>query len=374
MKESKFIKTVTDRQMPDLEAIRENCINQTAKKQSKARIISFGSSRFVAVAAVSALALVGMVAALAMPGGLIFPKSSNKPVITMSDVPSPSETGEVLAETGTSVSAPHSSSSGSGADNGGNGDENKPTTSTERCILRMQNAGYVIDELYDLGKAGDYHVCLAKFGDSNACPCEYIIGDYVFRTDARYSPYGLALFAVGHEQTYTLSDAYSFGIFGDDFDDAVELVRNADKTGDFSVEVDDNGDKEVRFREIFDNPDALTLANLGTVGETEIFFTLPETLVDGDSEARIGDYILTLNGSQEVNPHGLFVVYYDEVYTLDEALELGIVDDLDAVMQVVLAKKDVVDYNWSIVEPQPQADDNIEPTQSTEDITETSIE
>ena len=367
MKENQFLKTVTDRQMPDLEAIREKCINQTPQNQSKAKILTFKSSRFIAVAAVSALALTGMIAALAMPGGLIFKQPENPPVTATTDAPTEPATKEKISHTLPAKEKPKSSSNG---ENSGKGDESDaPKTSTELCILRMQDAGYEIDELYDLGKAGDYNICLAKSGDGKDCSAEYIIGDYVFKTDTRYSPYGPALFAVGEEQVFTLEDAYRQRLFGDDFNDVVELVKNADETGDFSVTVDDNGAKQVHFREFYNNPDTLTLANLGTAGETEICYVITDMRYDGESEIKLGDYTFSMNGSQAINPHGLFVVYYDEVYTLDNALELGIVDDLDTVMEVVLSKADVIDYNWSVSKDEPQEDDNIETTEAIEETT-----
>ncbi len=350
--------------MPDLEAIRENCINQTEKPKPK--VYQFKPTKLLAVAAVAVAAVTSVVAFAASNAGWFEPKATEPTIVeTEAQIPTVPAT-EKNNKKGKADKADNAqTSSSSGADSAYNQSDKKilTTTGAERCIARMENAGYEPTWLKDLGKVEGYHLCYAGTDEASSYDCRYIIGGYTFDSSVQYHPYGLGLYVVGHEQTYTLEQAYSDGIVN--LSVFVDLIYSYDEE-DLNFTVSENDETSENFLSYFGNPDAVTLADLGSADDYELFYRIPSAPSGiTDSDIVLGDYTISVENAQEIYSPGLYVECNDTISTLSEAVENGIVKDMDDIAELILGSpNDNISFCFSLNKTQAAAEATVPPSET----------
>lgn len=356
MKENKFLKQVSDRQMPDLEAIRKACIEQQPQEK-KSKIIRFSTPRIISVAAICVLLLTGMIAVFANPGGVFTHK---RPEVTVTET-------EV-----TKASAPKKSKTEKKSNSSGNShssttayvSEEDEQTTEEKLIKRLSENDINVNTLYNLGEVEDFYICYATASGKEHYSCDYIIGDYVFSTTTQYAPYGLGIYAVNKKHCYMLDEAYSQEIF-DSFDEVAELIENSEM--DITVKRDDSD--AVSLIEYFDT-DTISVANVGEIDGGRLLYRTDEYYTGETATEFFGDYEFFCSDAQESYALGLYFVEDGDVCTLTEAVEQEKITDINKVVELVnqlKTKTAVKIFISEQEEPTTEPETEEQPTVDTED-------
>lgn len=368
MKENKLIKLATDKQLPDLEAIRNNCINQT-KQDSKPKVLHIRPTKLLAVALISVVAVTSIVAFATQRPGIFAPAEAPTEIIeTNAEILATKPQAKKSAKSSSAEQKTESMAASSSANNYSVEPEQKTeeikSTGAERCITRMENAGISVNWLKDLGKTEGYHLCYAGTDESAAYNCRYIIGNYTFESDVQHSPYGLGLFIVGHEETFTLAEAYENYIITD-FDAVIRLIDEYEEE-DLGFTVYENDGTSTLFREYFDFADSVVLADLGSADDYELFYRLTADSADVEPyDVTLDGYTLTINEPQNGYGPGLYIEYEDTVCTLEDAYEAGIIQDMDDIAELVLGCPEThIDFRQANDESTPVEDELTEPEES----------
>lgn len=347
MKEKDLIKSATDRQMPDLEQIRQNVLNQTERKKEKPKILNLRPSRLIVVAAVAALVVIGSIAAVAnQNGGLFAPQAEETTAPTSTQ---PQSTVKKVKKTSSKPIQSNTSSAPVKA---------VKQSNTERYINRLTKKGYNVKWLYDIGKAEGYHIFYAGSDNYSEYDCDYILGDYTFEADNQQSPYGLGLYVSNEKHSYTLTEAYKKGIF-DNFSKVASLIEKYDRHN-IGIEVMEKLDTSEEFRNYLGGRNIITLAKLKENSKYKLYYHISFDDEEADSQKDIGGYTFYLNAEQEPYSLGLYVVHSGIIDTLEAALDSEILN-MDAVYEAVHADSSVP-YNFSLFK---NTEDETEP-QTTE--------
>lgn len=349
MKEKDLLKSVADKQMPDLEQIRQNILNQSPQKQ-KPKILTIKPSKLIAVAAVVALATVGTIAALANPNGVfsILNKPEEKvtqPVTATQPATKPTKAAEPKKKT-KSKSASKSKES--------------QKAKNERYVKQLNKNGFDATWLYSLGKVDGYRIVYAGNNNTASYSCDYIMGNYTFHTEKQQSPYGLGLYVCDKKKSYTLSYAYENGLF-DDFSDAVSVISDYDDN-DLGIEVRINNATSALFTDYFKGRDILTIAKISAKDNYELYFNIASDYTDKSDKKVVDGYTFYLDKVQTPYDLGLYVLSGDKLYTLEEAVENEIVE-MDDIFEAVHSDSNVP-YNFGLFEEEDDEDEEaIEETQ-----------
>lgn len=360
MKEKDLIKSATDAQMPDLEKIRENILKQAPQKQ-KPKILTLKPTKLLAVAAVLSLSIIGTIAAVANQNG-VFPFS-----------PKPAETKATKASSSVRETTAHATKKAAKTKKKSNKKivqkkKSKKRNKTKEYLKRLTDRGFEVTWLYDLGKIDDYHIFYAGSDTFSGYDCNYIIGDYTFRADKVHSPYGLGLYACSKKKAFTLADAYKEDIFND-FSDAVDLIEDYEGT-DLGIETEENNPISDKFRDYFDDADILTLAELSASDSYNLYYNLPENAQKIIREKEIDGYTFHLTETQAPYDLGLFVTSDNKIYTLEEALDSGILG-IDEVISAVNSDNSIP-FGFSAEEKKQEETEETtqQETETTQEVTE----
>lgn len=332
MKEKDLLKSVSDKNMPDLEKIRQNVLNQTPKKK-KPLILSLKPSRLLAVAAIAALALIGTVAAVANQNGGLFAPVQEETTIETVKVTEPTTVKPTIPEK--KKSAPKKQKT-----------VHKETHAEriQRYIKRLTNKGFNATWLYDLGKIDGYHIVYAGNNNKSYYKCDYVIGGYTFHSNKQQSPYGLGFYASNEEHSYTLAEAYEKGIF-EDFSDVIEKIVDYDEKK-IPVSVSQNNSTSNLFMNFFDGRDVFTLAEIKSAENYTLYFNIASSYKKKSAEKTIDDYTFYIHKTQKPYDLGLFIVTDGKILTLEEALDDEILS-MDEIYEAVHNDSDVP-YNFGL--------------------------
>lgn len=354
MKEKDLIKSATDAQMPDLEKIRQNILNQAPKKQ-KPKILTLKPTRLLAVAAILSLSIIGTIAAVAnQNGGFLFtPKPEKK-----------ATESTAVKQTAAPVTKKAVTTKKKARLNTVSKKTNKKDK-TKEYLKRLTDRGFQVTWLYDLGKIDDYHIFYAGNDSSSGYKCDFIMGDYTFSADKVQSPYGLGLYACSKKKAFTLADAYKNSIF-DDFSSVVDLVEDYDEK-DLGIEVEVENKISEKFRDYFDGTDIITLAKPKCSVNYEIYYNITDNAKKSDDEKEIDGYTFYLDEAQTPYDLGLFVAQNNRLYTLEEALDSGILN-MDEVFKAVHSDN-TIPYEFALAENEKPVETQPE-TETTEAVTE----
>lgn len=320
MKEKDLIKSVTDKQMPDLEQIRQNVLNGSSQKtenKTKAKILKFKPSKLIAAAAIVSLAVIGSIAAVANQNGVFF-FNQPEPENILTEAATEKESTAPATEKPTSEKKVKTISRKTSTVS------KKPKNNTDKYLKRLTKKGFKVTWLYDLGKIDGYHIVYAGNDSVSDYKCDYIMGEYAFRANKQQSPYGLGLYACGEKHSYILSDAYLKGIFKN-FTEVVEAVEDYDKKN-LGIETYESETTYNNFRDYFNGKDILRMAVLKSTEDYELYYNIASDFTDSDEEKTIDDYTFYIRKAQEPYNLGLYVVESGNIYTLEEALENEIID------------------------------------------------
>lgn len=314
MKESKLLKQVADKQMPDLDKIRENII-ASQETQSKAKALRFKPSRLIAVASVAALALAGTIAAVASGGnGFLF--FNPKPAVV-------STADEAAPETKAPAKKENKNTSKTS--------KSEKLTKEEKSLKQLNEQGFELDWIETVGNLGSAQLV---YGSDNAtvdCDCDYIIDGFTFRCKSILSPYGLGLYVINNNRALTLADACSQKLV--DMRDVVSLLDSKQSDIDFDFTYSVNG----YFEDWLCNRlqrNVSTVVKLGSVDNYEIFYNIRSNN-KGNAEEVIGNYTFRTNRPKRDYPLGLYVTNGEKNMTLGEAVESGEISDIKAVISLI---------------------------------------
>lgn len=331
MKESKLIKQATDKNMPDLEKIRENILSGEASSP-KLKVIR--PKRLLAVAAVAALAIIGTVAAVANPGGVFF---SPKPAVVATSTPDEAtkapEKKATEAEKATKASAQP---------------QTKPTEAQPQNIAEDLKAriNENVDEVKPLGKVGDYDICLAHGGTRGSGKEYLFIGDYAIRYSTQYEPYPLGIFCVSGDESYTLTEAYEEKVF-DNFSEVMDILLDNEAKLHLSITENENTSELLRDAV---GEQVFTARMLGKRGGAELWYKVSSFLTESNEEIDLGGYTLRLDGAQSGNASGLWVLKGDSALTLNDAVEQNMISAEDVVD--ILSSASSSGFNWKLIPPE----------------------
>ncbi len=355
MKEKDLLKSATDLQMPDLEQIRQNVLNSANKPQDvKPKIIKLKPSRLIAVAAIVALAVIGTIAAVANPNGILFPPAT--------------EATTTPTETQPLTSAPKQKKTSSKAESA-TAKKLSPSElrakNAKKYKNRLNSSGFSVSSIFDLGKIEGYHIVYAGNGITSKYDCDHIIGDYTFRTHIQQNPYALGLYACGKEHSYTLADSYTKNIF-EDFSAVVNIIKDhADLN--LGLEIVEKDAVSESFRNYFGGKDILSLSKLSSNDNCELYYNVPESAKQSSKGKIIEDYNFILNAEQEPYDLGLYVVSGGNIATLEDAVKngtLGMDEAYDA-MKELAEKGDIL-----FVPEEEETEEATESVDDEEEITE----
>ncbi len=332
MKEKDLLKSVSDKNMPDLEKIRQNVLNQTPKKK-KPIILSLKPSRLLAVAAIAALALIGTVAAVANQNGGLFAPVQEETTIETVKVTEPATSKPAKPEI--KQTAPQKQKT-----------VHKETNAEriQRYIKRLTDKGFNATWLYDLGKIDGYHIVYAGNNNKSYYKCNYVIGEYTFHSNRQQSPYGLGFYASNEDHSYTLADAYEEGIF-EDFSDVIEKIADYDERN-IPVRISENDSNSNLFKNFFDGGDIFTLAEIKTAENYKLYFNIASSYKKKSAEKTIDNYTFYIHKTQKPYDLGLFIVIDGKILTLEEALDDGIIT-MDEIYETIHNDSDVP-YNFGL--------------------------
>lgn len=357
MKEKDLIKSATDKQMPDLEQIRQNILNQSPqvqnqeqeqKQEQKPKILSLKPSKLIAVAAVAALAVIGTIAAVAnQNGGFFAPKpeetTTESTVATESTAPA-TRRKPVVKKNKAPVKRTVI--------------KRQKENRINKYIKRLNKNGFNVTWLYDLGKIDGYHIVYAGNNNTSNYKCDYIMGSYTFHTKKQQSPYGLGLYACGEDKSVILSDAYEEGIYKD-FSDVVDTITDFDEK-DIGIEIQKDNPTSNMFIDYFGGKDILSIAKVKSTVNYELFFNIASSYNKSNADRTIDNYTFHLDGAQEPYELGLYVLADGKLQTLEEALDSEILN-MDKVYKAVHAKSEIP-YNFGLFINEDEEDENIEET------------
>ncbi|MCH5299527.1 MAG: hypothetical protein J1E96_07180 [Ruminococcus sp.] len=321
MKENKLFKQVSDRQMPDLEAIRKACIEQQPQEK-KSKIIRFSTPRIISVAAVCVLLAIGMIAAFANPGGVFTHK---RPEVAVTETEATKASSPKKSKTEKKTSTGSNSHSSTTADVS----EKDEQTSEEKLIKRLSKNDINVTTLYELGEVENFSICYATGSNKKYYSCDYIIGDYVFSTTTQCNPYGLGIYAVSKKKCLALDEAYSMEVF-DNFDEVAELIENSEM--EITVKRDDSDAESII--EYFDT-DTISVANVGEIEGGRLLYRTDDYYIGETSTEFFGDYEFFCSDSQETYALGIYFIEDGEVCTLTEAVEQEKITDISKVVELV---------------------------------------
>ncbi len=323
MREKKLFKQVSDRQMPDLEAIRKACIEKKPDEK-KSKIIRLSTPRLISVAAIFVLLCAGMVAAFANPGGVFIPAKSEVTVtetkVKKASVPEKSTSADKSKSSNNSIVYSTTSSKNSVAEE---------KTEEEKLIKLLVKNDINVSSLTYLGEVDGLKICYATNYEREDYSCDYIIGEYVFSSDTQCAPYGLGIYALNEEQCFTLGETYSQDIF-EDFDEAVRLIENSEVG--ITVKRDDSDSQVVG--EYF-GIDAVSAANVGELDGGKLIYRTDADYTGETGTEYIGDYEFFYSDSQETYALGLYFLCDGTVYTLTDAVEQGKITDISKAVELV---------------------------------------
>lgn len=321
MNENKLFKQVSDRQMPDLEAIRKACIEQQPQ-ETKSKIIRFSAPRIISVAAVCAVLALGMVAVFANPGG-VFTMPQTEVTVTETKVTKVSDTSKSKNEKKPSPNG-NSYNPISAA---------KPATEEksieEKLIKLLKKSDIMVDTLSVLGKLEGFNICYATDYRTEDYSCDYIIGDYVFSSDTQCAPNGLGIYVVDKDQCFFLDEAYSEDVF-DDFDEVAAIIENSE--AGIKVRKDDSDAEAIQ--EYFDM-DTVFVANVGEVDGGRLLYKTDEDYTGESGEVLFGDYEFFYSDAQESYALGFYFIENGAVYNLTEAVEQEKITDISEVVELI---------------------------------------
>lgn len=326
MKENNLFKQVSDRQMPDLEAIRNACIEQKPQEK-KGKIIRFGTTRIIAVAAICALLATGMIAVFANPGGMFFTK---QPEVTVTEttkvakITTPTKpTKSKKAETTIAGNGSHSTIESDEVE------EITELTEEERLIKYLKKSDIYVNKLSSLGEFGEFTICYATGITEETYSCDYIIGNYTFSCTTQCTPYGLGIYAVEEDQCFTLDEVYSQDVF-EDFNELVQLIENSE----LEITVTRNDSDSEAIMDYFDI-DTVSVANVGELDGGRLLYRTDDDYTGEFGTEFFGDYEFSYIDAQETYALGFYFIENGVVYTLSDAVEQGKITDIDRVVELV---------------------------------------
>lgn len=320
MKESKLFKQVADRQMPDLEAIRNACIEQKPQ-ESKSKIIRFSTPKIISVAAICVILATGMIAVFANPGG-VFTRSKTEVTVTETKVTKANIPTKAKSKN-KNVSANSSYNLSSAANS-----VTEEKTKEEKLIKRLKENHIRVDTLSELGKVEGFSICYAS-DYTEEYSCDYIIGDYTFSATTQCVPYGLGIYVLDDDQCFLLDEAYSQDVFRK-FAKVAELIENSD----IGITVKRNDDDAESILEYFDT-DTVFVANVGEVDDGKLLYRTDDDY-SGETVTRIfGDYEFFCTDAQETYDLGFYFMKDGMVYTLADAIEQGKITDISKVVELI---------------------------------------
>ena len=357
MKENKIIKSATDRQMPDFEAIREKCVNQ--EKPEKAKIYSLRPTRLLAVAAIAVLAIAGTIAVVANSDAIFsipFVRIQTSSVAETQKPTKPkkhtsSESGYNSSYDSDYYSSYNSSKTSS--ESKVSKAEPKETISEKekRYISYLNDSGYEVTTLSYLGKVGDYRICYAYGGEYEPCNYDYILGDYCFTSTRRFAPYSLGLYAVNMDLCCTLGQAYEYKLFKN-FGDVIELIENYDGDCELDFYVGPKDEAQTAFIDYFGDHHPLEFASLGSTDDFELYYDLRNNFNgEGGYDVIYDGLAFTVIDAHNTYDIGLFIYKEGQIYTLANAVNKGQIDDLSVVKELLTSEENLnVPFSFTIKE------------------------
>ncbi len=317
MKEKDLFKLVADRQLPDLEKIREACINQTPA-DGKVKKIGIKSTKFIAIAATLGALSLAMAVVFANPGGVFFPK---EPAVTATEVTK-------AAVISGDKNADKNNSDLKDGDNGSGSGVNALNSREKREYLEnaFEDSDFTVTSFENLGEVDGYKICYAGNNLDYAYDCVYVIGGYAFSCETQRTPYGLGLYAVNDAGVYTLDEAYTDGELMD-LEAVAELVRKSD----IEIEINECDPDEEAFRAFFER-DSFALASLGEIADGELFFRCDNPTASGVMELKGYSFA---EDDKPVKTYGLYYISDHSIIALDSAEERGIVTETDKALELI---------------------------------------
>ena len=320
MKENKLFKQVSDRQMPDLEAIRKACIEQQPQEK-KSKIIRFSTPRIISVAAICVLLVTGMIAVFANPSGVF---SRRRPEVT-------------VTETKVTKAKVPAKSKNENKNVGGNSNIPSATenpvkeekTAEEKLIKLLKKSDIMVDKLSVLGEVDGFNICYATDYYTEDYSCDYIIGEYVFSTDTQCAPHGLGIYAVDEDQCFFLDEAYSQDVF-ENFDEVVALIENSE----IGITIKRNDNDADSIKEYFDE-DTVFVANVGEVDGGRLIYRTDVEYTGEKGKEIFGDYEFFYSDAQEPYALGFYFVQNGAVCTLTEAVEQEKITDISRAVELI---------------------------------------
>lgn len=364
MKEKDFLKSVSDRQMPDLEKIRENIINGTAEEK-KPKIIAMKPSRLIAVAAVVAFALIGTIAAVASAGG-VFPFFSPQPQVTATaDEAAPVvPPKQIKKKTVKKKVKKHSKKT-----------DNK-------TIKKLSRDGYDLTFAEKLGNVGDFELIYGGTRNTEKYECSYIIDNYTFNCKEQFASYGLGLYISGGEKTYSLTQARDENIIPD-INKVIELIDEKSDDVDYKFTYKRNNSFADWIKSKL-NKRTATLTKLGKTGGFDVYYNLKSNAYKNHAEEDFGDIKISTDRPKKDYPLGIYLTDGDQFGNLGFAFDNGWIEDFSKLEDLIMSNpkakdrfsfdKYEEDETEEVTETETQAETKPEDEEEIEIETQTDVE
>ena len=351
MKETELFKQVADRQMPDLEKIRENILNSEAPKK-ETKIFHLKPSRFIAVAVVSALALAGTIAAVASGG--VFNLFNPKPAVTA--------TADEAAPVKKTPDKPKKANK--------KDIKKSKTQNEEKLVKKLNEKGLELSWCESLGTTEGYEIVYGGGDNTEDCKCKYIIDNYTFTSSTQYSPYGLGLYIItDNGESYTLTEARDKNVIPD-ITPVINAIDENQGRVDFDFTYRLSEGIESWFLTRF-NSNVATVAKLGKVDGFTIYYNLRGTKGGTAPAETLGDYSISTTRVKRDYSLGLYVSDGSRFGDLTEAYNNGWITDITALEEeldsnpktrnVFTIQKTAETATEADVEEETQAEDETEP-------------
>ena len=316
MKEKDFLRQVSDKQMPDLEKIRENIINN--EEINKPKVLQLKPSRLIAVAAVTAFVIIGTVVAVASGrNGFSFfsPKPTSVATADEADYSKKTYTAKQNKSKTKSKAA------------------KKQTSPKEKTLKKLKESGVTFSWAEPLGKVGDYELVYAGTESRVPCECDYVIDDFTFKCSDMLAPNGLGLYIVGEDKSYTLTDARKNNIIPD-ITEVVKLIDSKYSEIDFNFTITGNSNFANWIKQRLDR-NAATLARLGTVDGFELYYNLRSDEGSGTATDTLGDLKISTDRPKRDYALGIYAADSDRCADLGEAYSNGWITNLKTLEDLI---------------------------------------
>lgn len=217
----------------------------------------------------------------------------------------------------------------------------KSSATSEKLIENTCGQGdYNLMQIEDFG---DYKVYYNVTKNTTVADYEKEVGDYRFTLTAQQTPYDLGLYVVSDSTAYTLNNAWNNGVITPeqmltlfktikssraDFDFTLIRFQFTDGTG--------MANNETKLTEVAESLVAEKygytpeLKRLGTVGNCTYYYRIVEAEIDILRGKYLGDYFITYGSSI-----GLYVIADSTAYTIEDAVDAGVVANMDAVCDML---------------------------------------